>query len=163
MIKITQYQAVDRSALMPMIKAFRKELALLKNRALELSDEDAAQELADFLRAGFKLQLAFYNNACAGFLAMHTMDEVWWVDTLFVKPEFRRKGIAKALIEKAEQELAEAGPDSLFFWVHPNNAPMLSFLKSCGYDVLNLVEVRKAWKNEKFSRAYHFDEQSLNY
>jgi len=40
---------------------------------------------------------------------------------------------------------------------------MLSFLKSRGYDVLNLIEVRKPWNNERLSRTYSFDDSELRY
>ena len=35
------------------------------------------------------------------------------------------------------------GNETLFFWVHPNNNKMISFLFKQGYDTLNLIEIRK--------------------
>ena len=39
--------------------------------------------------------------------------------------------------------------DTLFNYVHPNNDAMINFLKSKGYTVLNLIEIRKPFKGEK--------------
>jgi hypothetical protein len=37
----------------------------------------------------------------------------------------------------------ELGGDTLYNWVLPNNYRSIPFLKKHGYDVLNLIEVRK--------------------
>jgi ribosomal protein S18 acetylase RimI-like enzyme len=85
------------------------------------------------------------------------------VDTLFTVQKWRRKGIASALYAEAEKQCQDSEVDNLFVWVHPNNHRMLSFLKSRGYDVLNLIEVRKPWNNERLSRTYSFDDSELRY
>jgi ribosomal protein S18 acetylase RimI-like enzyme len=56
-----------------------------------------------------------------------------WINRLAVDPEFRRRGIAKALIAEAEQVLKESGIK--VFAVHIENWNMISkeLFRKCGY------------------------------
>ena len=73
------------------------------------------------------------------------LDGVVWVEQIYVKESIRRKGVASFLYKKAE-EISDG--DTLFNYVHPNNEVMINFLKSKGYTVLNLIEIRKPFKGE---------------
>ena len=163
MIKISPYQELYRMQLLKMIAEFRVETARLKNREISFSTEAATEELQDYLANGYQILLALKDDAAAGFLVMRQQDDVWWVDTLFVCEKLRRRGIATALYEAAEEQTAASTRDNLFVWVHPNNRKMLAFLASRGYNVLNLIELRKPWAGERFSRQYQFEEQFLDY
>lgn len=160
---IQPYTEDHRSAIKELIRQFRIETALLKARDVQPSDQDLENELNDYLKNGYSILLAFEEGECAGFLVLRSLDGVWWVDTLFTVQKWRRKGIASALYAEAEKQCQDSEADNLFVWVHPNNHRMLSFLKSRGYDVLNLIEVRKPWNNERLSRTYSFDDSELRY
>lgn len=163
MIQVLPYTEAHEAELKKLIRLFRVETAKLKDRDVQPSEEDISQELSDYLKNGYSIFTARQDEQCAGFLVMRSLDGVWWVDTLYTLPEYRRIGIASALYSKAEEISQSSEADNLFVWVHPNNHRMLSFLKSRGYDVLNLIEVRKAWKHERLTRVYHFDESELRY
>ena len=47
--------------------------------------------------------------------------------------------------------------------VHPNNHPIIAFLAKQGYDVLNLIEIRKAHPNESPRPGFIVGEQSFRY
>ena len=51
-------------------------------------------------------------------------------------------------VDEVEKLAESLGGDTAFNWVHPNNDSIIAFLKKLGYSVLNLIEVRKPWKNE---------------
>jgi GNAT superfamily N-acetyltransferase len=70
-------------------------------------------------------------------------DRVCWLDWLYVDPDYHGKGIASKLFDHAEEFAMKLGNDQLYIWVHPDNHRMLKFLKKKGYDVLNLIEVKK--------------------
>ncbi len=53
------------------------------------------------------------------------------------------------LFDHAEEYSAKLGNDQLYVWVHPDNHRMIRFLKKKGYDVLNLIEVKKVKDNFK--------------
>ncbi len=163
MIEIIPYDETHRDEIKTLIREFRIETARLKAKEVNPSEIAIEEELMDYIKNNYSIFVAKCDDSCAGFLVMRCMEEIWWVDTLYVNPKSRRKGIANALYERAELQASGSGPDNLFVWVHPNNQKMLSFLRSRGYDVLNLIEVRKPWTNERFSRAYRFDEDELKY
>ncbi len=163
MTVVLPYDETLKEEVKSLIRQFRIETAQLKAKTVNPSDAAVEEELMDYINNGYSIFVARCDEACCGFLVMRCLEEVWWVDTLFVSMDFRRRGVASDLYERAEQHSSGSGPDNLFVWVHPNNHKMLSFLKSRGYDVLNLIEVRKPWRNEHFSRTYSFDEDELRY
>ena len=71
------------------------------------------------------------------------------MEQIFVCEEYRRKHIASALFEKAEETGLEYGQETVYNYVHPNNDGIIAFLRSKGYNVLNLIEVRKPYTGEK--------------
>jgi GNAT superfamily N-acetyltransferase len=62
---------------------------------------------------------------------------------LFVRPEYRDRGIGTRLQEEVERQVREAGADVFFVSVVPHNRHMLAFAHRRGYDTLNTVELRK--------------------
>ena len=86
-----------------------------------------------------------------------------WVESIYTLPEYRGKGIASALFEKAEEIGNKLGNDTVFNYVHPNNNRMINFLRKHGYSVLNLIEIRKPHKNEKLSTTIKVGENEFDY
>ena len=85
----------------------------------------------------------------AGFIGgdPHPREKVGWIATLGVLPEYRRMGIAAALLEACEQALELP---YLRLSVRRSNEPALSLYRKFGYQ---LVDV---WKN-----YYHSGEDAL--
>ncbi len=84
------------------------------------------------------------NDELIGYSVLKIEEQVCWLDWLFVKSSFFGKGIASDLFDHAEKYALELGNDQLYIWVHPDNHRMLRFLKKKGYDVLNLLEIKKS-------------------
>ena len=83
-----------------------------------------------------------------------------WVESIFVREEYRRQGVAAALHGKAEEIAASYGNDTVYNYVHPNNHRMIEFLRKRGYTVLNLIEIRKPYQNEKPVSYTHLKDPS---
>ena len=60
-------------------------------------------------------------------------------------------------LEKAE-ELA-----TVFNFVHPNNHRMIGFLRSKGYTVLNLLEIRKPFQGETLTTTIRVGDHTFDY
>ena len=68
--------------------------------------------------------------------AMHAA----YVTTLDVHPDFRRLGMARALLAAAEQSAASAGATTMQLHVFTGNSAAISFYESAGYEQLLLTE-----------------------
>lgn len=74
-----------------------------------------------------------------------------------------RQGVAAALHGKAEEIAASYGNDTVYNYVHPNNHRMIEFLRKRGYTVLNLIEIRKPYQNEKLTQTITVGEHEFDY
>lgn len=138
----------DLAALAPLVADFRVALHALKGSCAAPDPADARAELSGYLAAGFPCFQAVEGQSVQGYLVCRIADGCVFVESLYVQPECRRQGVATALLQKAEALCTAKGQPTLYFWVHPNNEGMFRFLERHGYNVLNLVEVRRAWPGE---------------
>ena len=77
------------------------------------------------------------------FLTKHGGNVVW-IENLYVKKEFRRKGIATRAIYLAEQYAVEImNAPAINMDVIPQNIDALRLYHSLGYDTLQMLTVRK--------------------
>ncbi len=129
-----------------LIAAFRKHLRSFKDEMVPLDINSAKEELNSFLTdPNFPVYVCLDNNNVVGYMILK-IDGCVWVEQIYVREDYRRRGVASLFYKKAE-EVSKG--DTLFNYVHPNNDAMISFLKSKGYTVLNLIEIRKPFKGEK--------------
>ena len=66
-----------------------------------------------------------------------------WVNYLAVDPNHQRKGFARQLMSEAEEILERAGCPKLNLMVRSSNAAVISFYKSVGYEVDEVVSMGK--------------------
>lgn len=92
---------------------------------------------------------AIVDGKMAGFVAgdPHPREGVGWIATLGVLPQYRRMGIAAALLEQCEKQLALP---NLRLSVRRSNEPALGLYRKFGYE---MIEV---WRN-----YYHSGEDAL--
>lgn len=158
-IKITQVT----DDLAQMVALFRVELHSYKGIASKPNVEAGREEMEEYLAAGFPVFAAIVDGAYAGYVVCRVDSEVVWVESIFVKEEYRRHGVASALHSKAEEIAASYGEDTVYNYVHPNNHRMIGFLRKRGYTVLNLIEIRKPYKGEKLTQTITVGEHEFDY
>ena len=158
-IKITQ--ATDNLA--QMVALFRVELRSYKGIVSKPNVDAGREEMEEYLAAGFPVFAAIVDGEYAGYVVCRVDSEVVWVESIFVKDEYRRQGIASALHSKAEEIAASYGDDTVYNYVHPNNHRMIDFLRKRGYTVLNLIEIRKPYKGEKLTHKVCVGEHEFDY
>ncbi len=142
---------------------FRKALAGLKKEESHTDVDDAVEELKYYVRKGYPVYAISDNGRYIGYAVCRIEDDVVWLESIYVRKEYRRKGIGKMLFERADAIAKEHGNDTLYQYVHPNNDLMLNFLKGNGYDVLNLIEVRKAYPAEEPKEEYTIGDHRYRY
>ena len=158
-IKITQVNG----ALAEMVALFRVELRSYKGIVSKPNVDAGREEMEEYLAAGFPVFAAIVDGEYAGYVVCRVDSEVVWVESIFVKDEYRRQGIASALHSKAEEIAASYGEDTVYNYVHPNNHRMIEFLRKRGYTVLNLIEIRKPYKGEKLTQTITVGEHEFDY
>ena len=158
-IKITQ--ATDNLA--QMVALFRVELRSYKGIVSKTNIEAGREEMEEYLAAGFPVFAAIMDGEYAGYVVCRVDSQVVWVESIFVKDEYRRQGIASALHSKAEEIAAFYGDDTVYNYVHPNNHRMIAFLRKRGYTVLNLIEIRKPYQGEQPTQTICVGEHEFDY
>ncbi|MCR4622493.1 MAG: GNAT family N-acetyltransferase [Clostridiales bacterium] len=133
----------------PLVADFRVTLDSYKGRVSRPDAEAGKEELLYFLDRGWPVFAAAENGEYAGYIVCRIDDGCVWVEHIYVKPGYRRRGAASLLFRKAEEIAVSLGGDTLFNFVHPNNLGMIEFLRTKGYTVLNLIEIRKPFKGER--------------
>ena len=150
-------------SLVYLVSEFRKYLHSLKDIKSDFDVDDALAELQDYVRHGYPIFAVADNGRFIGYGVCRVEDSVVWLESIYVKKEYRRKGIGRILFNKAETIAKEYGNDTLYQYVHPNNHLMIDFLAHNGYDVLNLIEIRKGYANERFREDLQVGEHKYRY
>lgn len=150
-------------ALARMVALFRVELRAYKGIVSNPNVEAGREEMEEYLAAKFPVFAAVVDGEYAGYAVCRVDSGVVWVESLFVREEYRRCGVASALHNKAEEIAASYGGDTVYNYVHPNNHRMISFLRKRGYTVLNLIEIRKPYQGEKLTQVIRVGEHEFDY
>lgn len=159
LIKITE----ANDALAQMVALFRVELRSYKGIMSKPNIEAGREEMEEYLAAKFPVFAAIVNGEYAGYVVCRVDNEVVWVESIFVREEYRRHGVASALHSKAEEIADSYGEDTVYNYVHPNNHRMIAFLRKRGYTVLNLIEIRKPYNGEKLKQVIPVGEHEFDY
>jgi ribosomal protein S18 acetylase RimI-like enzyme len=162
-MRIRPAQPVDQEKLASLIARFRVELAQL-HQASRSPDLDAARaEAAEYQQDGFPIFVAEGDaEGLIGYLVCRVVGDVVWAESLYVLPAYRRQGIASSLYAEAEKLAQALGSDAPYNWVHPNNDPIIRFLQRRGYNVLDLIELRRPRPGEKTGRTIGVGEHKFN-
>lgn len=116
--------------------------------------DESKKTLREWLDCGH-IYHVFYNNELAGFFYIRFGGQsAAWLEDLFIKEEFRSLGIGKEAFKLLDTMLTEKGTRAMFVNVIPRNVEAIKFYKECGFDHLNMIELRKNYdktldKNEE--------------
>lgn len=162
-MEVIKYSEEYFQEVVVLLASFRVHLKSLKGVNVNLDIESAKEELTSFINdVQYPIYLCVDDNKVLGYMILK-VDGVIWVEQLFAKEEYRQQGVASLLYQQAETINNEIGEDTLFVFVHPNNEAMIAFLKSKGYTVLNLIEVRKPFKEEKLTTKIDVNNHQFDY
>ena len=146
-----------------MIAGFRVELRSFKGIICKPDLEKAREELSEYIAHKYPVYALIKDDQYAGYVVVRIDNEVVWVESIYVRDEYRRSGVASILHKKAEEIAESYGNDTLYNYVHPNNHRMIGFLRKHGYTVLNLIEIRKPYKDEKLTQVITVGDHDFDY
>jgi len=125
--------------------------------------EGAREELRTYLEKGYPIYIAETKAGdLVGYLVCRVDGEVVWAESLYVDPAWRRIGIGSRLYAKAEEFAQALGGEWPYNWVDPENKAIIDFLGRRGYDVLNLVELRRSKPGEKGFKSIRVGDHCFN-
>lgn len=138
----------DLDIVSPLIAKFRVVLKAFKGIKAKENIDFAKEEFTDYLNNNYPIYLYLDNDKCVGYLVCRIDNGIVWVESIYVLDKYQRKGIGSSLFNKAEELALSLNGNTLYNYVHPNNEKMINFLIAKGYNVLNLIELRKKYPNE---------------
>ena len=153
----------DADGISPLVAAFRAQLKAYKGIKSQPDIEAGKEEILEFLESGLPVYAVKDEGVFAGYIVCRIDEPCLWVEHIYVRPDYRRKGIATMLFSKAEEIAASMGEDTVYNYVHPNNKNMIQFLRSKGYTVLNMIEIRKPYKDEKLTTSIRVGKETFDY
>ncbi len=154
----------DEEKIARLIAEFRVELKQLKGIKSTPKIDQAKEEFREYIDAKYPIFVAEDNcKELLGYIVCKIDGNVVWAESLFVSNSARRKGIASKLYKEVEKIANQLGGDTVFNWVHPNNDKIIAFLSKMGYDVLNLIEIRKPRENEVLTEKISVGNHEFDY
>ena len=163
MITIRRYKPEDNNELAKLISLFRKELRELKDIKSKASIKEGKEDIEDFIRLNYPIFVAIDDEKPVGYVVIRIDNGCCWTEQIYVDKKHRRKGIATKLFKKAENHSKKHYGETLYNYIHPNNEKIINFLAKQGYDVLNLIEIRKAYKNENPKQTIEVNKHNYRY
>ena len=162
-MKLIRIKTEDANRVAPLAADFRVTLNGYRGIASQPRVEAAREEIGEFLDAGFPVFAVEDEGELAGYMVCRIDAPCLWVEHLYVREDCRRKGVATLLFEQAEALAASMGEDTVYNFVHPNNLGMIAFLRSKGYTVLNMIEIRKPYPGERLTTAIPVGDAVFDY
>jgi|Deesub1362A_J573_1020465.scaffolds.fasta_scaffold04234_2 GNAT superfamily N-acetyltransferase len=143
-VKIREGTFSDIEYLAPLVKRFWEEHNELLGEKREYPLNKAIEEVKrNMSRKDSGYFLAVYSEKIIGFRRWELHEGFYFTRELYVLPEFRRKGVARALIRHFERWVLQKGQDIACISCIPHNIAMIQLARSEGYDILNMIEMRK--------------------
>ena len=159
-MKVCKFEKTYFTETASLLALFRQHLLSFKGENVPLNFDSARDELASVSGDQmYPIYVCLEDEQVVGYMILK-IDGCVWVEQIYVREDYRRKGVASLFYKTAEEI---SGGDTLFNYVHPNNEIMISFLKSKGYSVLNLIEIRKPFKNEKTKTTIKVGNNEFDY
>ena len=162
-MELVKIEVMDADKIAPLAAAFRTQLKSYKGIQSQPDFDAGREEILEFLEAGFPVYAVEESGVFVGYIVCRIDDPCLWVEHLYVREDYRRRGIATMLFNKAEEIAASLGENTVYNFVHPNNEKMIRFLRSNGYTVLNMIEIRKPYAGERLTTTIHVEKESFDY
>ncbi len=144
-ITIREANSRDLKDLTGLVKKFQEE----HSRLLGGNSTVERQEISKEVRSNLQEESRGYflaqtpKEKLIGYRSWEHRDDYYFTKELFVRPDYRREGVARKLIRTMEEWLLKRGQHSACISCVPQNLAMIQLARSEGYQILNQIEMRK--------------------
>ena len=106
-------------------------------------DEESIETLKEWKETG-TIYNVFKDKVLVGFFYVRFGGQnVAWLEDLYISEEFRGQGIGKKAMSALDELMEEKEITSMFVSVIPRNIAAIKLYRECGFDHLNMIELRK--------------------
>jgi len=147
-MKIRKYKLSDLAQLEALYRRFFIELRKKQGwKNPEISRKEAEEITSESIKNSW-IFIAEEHSKLVGFSRIGNWEGTYFIREVFVEESYRRIGVGSKLLVSCEKLVREKGEPSIFLTVEPKNSISINFLKSNGYDTLNMLELRKDLPNK---------------
>ncbi|MBC2399599.1 GNAT family N-acetyltransferase [Clostridium tetanomorphum] len=107
------------------------------------TDEQSKETLQCWREQGSIFNVLLDDEAVGFFYVRFGGQNVAWLEDLFILEEYRGRGIGKYAMQKLDELMVEKKVVVMFVDVIPRNTSAIKLYKECGFDHLNLIQLRK--------------------
>ena len=136
----------DMDNLARLLLAFTNEHSQMIGGKGSFTLDQAIEEVKENLHrqdSGYFIALDSSSNQLVGFRRWELHDGFYFTRELYVIPDMRRQGVAKELVRHFEQWVLGKAQDIACISCTPHNVAMMRLARSEGYEILNMIEMRK--------------------
>jgi GNAT superfamily N-acetyltransferase len=107
------------------------------------TDEQSIGTLQYWKEKGVVYNIFLENETVGFFYVRFGGQNAAWLEDIFVLEQFRGKGIGKFAMQMLDELMVEKNVVSMFIDVIPRNTSAIKLYRECGFDHLNLIQLRK--------------------
>lgn len=126
------------------------------------TDEESEKTLREWINEG-SIYNIFLDETPVGFFYVRLGGQnVAWLEDMFILEGYRGKGLGKFAMKKLDELMIEKNVVAMFVDVVPRNTSAIKLYKECGFDHLNLIQLRKNY-DEKLNKNDDIDILGFNF
>lgn len=91
------------------------------------------------LHENYNYYAVFNDNILCGYIALKSEDEKLFLSKLYLRKDFRGKGIASLMLEKTIEEGRNLDKSSIYLTVNKNNTQAIEVYKAKGFKIIDSV------------------------
>lgn len=107
------------------------------------SDEESTETLREWKKEGVIYNVYFKDTPVGFFYVVFGGQNVAWLEDLFITEGYRGQGIGKEAMKTLDKIMEERKVTAMFVDVIPRNTNAIKLYRECGFDHLNLIQLRK--------------------
>lgn len=107
------------------------------------TEEQSKETLQYWRDNGIVYNIILDNEPVGFFYVRFGGQNVAWLEDIFILEQYRGNGIGKFAMQKLDELMVEKKVTAMFVDVIPRNTSAIKLYKECGFDHLNLIQLRK--------------------
>lgn len=126
------------------------------------TDEESKETLEYWKEEGTVYNVFLDHEAVGFFYVRFGGQNVAWLEDIFISEQYRGKGIGRFAMGRLDELMIEKEVVAMFVDVIPRNTSAIKLYRECGFDHLNLIQLRKNY-DKKLDKDEEIDLLGFNF